>query len=119
MPKITAVIGKAIGASAVLLGSHELGTDMIFAVDTAEIGILSTSSAVAFAWNDRITSERPREEWEKEWRLSLASPVAAASLGAVDDIITVRELRKKLASAILMLAPDGTVTYSRTKGGER
>ncbi len=119
VPKITAVMGKAIGASAVLLGSHELGADMVFAVDTAEIGILPTSSAVAFAWNDRITSDKPREEWEKEWRLSLASPVAAASLGEVDDIITVRELRKKLASAILMLAPDGTAAYSRAKGGER
>ncbi len=118
VPKIAVIMGKAIGASAVLLGSHELGTDMVFAVDTAEIGILPTASAVAFAWNDRITADRSREEWENEWRRSFASPVAAAALGAVDDIIMVRELRKKIASAILMLAPDGTAVYSKAKGGE-
>lgn len=107
VPKISVILGKAIGASAVLLGSKSLGADIVYALEDAEIGALPTSSAVAFAWNESITTTLSREDLEKEWRRSLASPVAAASLGEVDDIVTFPELRKRLASALLMLTANG------------
>ena len=108
VPKVTLILGKAIGASAVLLGSKSLGADIVYALEDAEIGALPTSSSVAFAWNESITTSLPREELEKEWRRSLASPVAAASLGEVDDIIAFPDIRKRLASALLMLTVNST-----------
>ena len=113
VPKVTLILGKAIGASAVLLGSKSLGADIVYALENAEIGALPTSSSVAFAWNESITTALPREELEKEWRKSLASPVAAASLGEVDDIIAFPDVRKRLASALLMLTVNRTAAEQR------
>lgn len=109
MPKITVILGKAIGGAYTLLGSKSIGADVVYALEDAEIGALPTEAAVAFAWNDRISEEESREKLENEWRRSLASPVAAASRGEVDDIITVSEMRQRIASALLMLAVKGTV----------
>ncbi len=108
-PKITVVLGHAIGASFVLLGSKALGVDVAYALDQAEISALPADASVAFAWNDKISLTAPREEVENDWRKSLASPVAAASLGEIDDIISVNELRARICSALLMLVAKGSV----------
>ncbi len=103
-PKVTVILGHAIGASFALLGSKALGADVAYALDNAEIGALSTEASVAFAWNDLINPDKTRDELNAEWRKSLASPVAAASLGEVDDIVSVSELRVCICSALQMLA---------------
>ncbi len=109
VPKVTVVLGHAIGAAYVLLGSRALGADIAYALDGAEIGALAADAAVAFAWEKHITLEKSREELANEWRASVASPVAAASTGEIDDIISVSELRARIASACLMLSAKGTV----------
>ena len=109
VPKITVVIGRAIGAAYVLLGSRSLGADVAYALDTAEIGALAAEASVAFAWEKHITGDKSREELISEWRASVASPVAAAETGEIDDIIPVTELRCRIASACLMLSAKGTV----------
>ncbi|MBP3437452.1 MAG: hypothetical protein J6K61_06080 [Clostridia bacterium] len=113
MPKISIIVGRAIGGAYTLLGSKALSADVVYALDSAEIGALATDAAVAFAWNDRVTLSRTREELENEWRVSLASPVAAACKGEVDDIITVSEIRQRICSALLMLSAKGTASKKR------
>ena len=108
-PKVTVILGHAIGASFALLGSKALGADVAYALDDAEIGALSTEASVAFAWNNLINPDKTREELNAEWRKSLASPVAAASLGEIDDIVSANELRARICSALLMLSAKGTV----------
>ena len=108
-PKVTVILGHAIGASFALLGSKALGADVAYALDDAEIGALSSEAAVAFAWNNMITPEKSRDDLIAEWRKSLASPVAAASLGEIDDIVSANELRARICSALMMLAAKGTV----------
>lgn len=103
MPKITVIVGHAIGGAFTLLGSKALGADLAYAIDTAEIGTLSHKAAVAFAWNDRISEDTTRETLEENWLRSMSSPVAAASTGEIDDIINMDELRKRLCSGLLML----------------
>ncbi len=112
-PKITVILGHAIGASFAILCSKALGADVAYALDDAEIGALSTEASVAFAWNDLINPDKTREELIAEWRKSLASPVAAASLGEVDDIVSANELRARICSALLMLSAKGTVRTRR------
>ena len=112
VPKITVVLGNAIGASFILLGSRALGADVVYALDSAEIGALAAEAGVAFAWEKHISGDKSREELAAEWKASVASPVAAAETGEIDDIISISELRCRIASAALMLSAKGTVAPS-------
>ena len=103
VPNVTVLLSHAIGAAFTLMGSKSLGADLVYALDYAEIGVLSSASSVAFAWNDQVDSTTPREELEARWRTSISTPVAAASTGEIDDIISDTELRARIASALLML----------------
>lgn len=106
-PKVTVIIGSAIGASFVLLGSKALGADIVYAVDSAEIGALAADSGVAFAWDKYITEDKTRENYISEWRATVSSPANAAASGEIDDIISINELRARICSALLMLAGKG------------
>ena len=106
-PKVTVIMGHAIGASFVLLGSKSLGADLVYALDSAEIGALNAESGVAFAWDKYITEEKTREALVLEWKNSVSSPVYAASSGEIDDIISTSEMRARICSALLMLSAKG------------
>ena len=110
-PKVTVILGHAIGASFVLLGSKSLGADLVYATEESEIGALSAASGVAFAWDKFITEETTREELINEWKTTVSSPVNAASSGEIDDIISVNELRARLCSALLMLCAKGVSAH--------
>ena len=101
--KITAIVGKAYGASFTLLGSKALGADMVYATENAEISVMNPASAVAFLWNDRISESKSRAELEAEWKETNASPAKAASDGSIDDVVAQAELRKRICSAVYML----------------
>lgn len=128
VPKITVILGSAIGGAFTVLGSKAMGADVVYALENSEISSLPAEAAVAFTWNDRVvldenarlpldreledTRNLPpidtnRAKLEEEWRRSLASPVAAACRGEIDDIITVAEMRVKLLSSLYMLAGKG------------
>ncbi len=114
--KVTVIIGHAIGASFVLLGSKALGADLVYATDNSEIGALSAESGVAFAWDKFITEEKSREDFVAEWKVSVSSPANAAASGEIDDIVSVNELRARICSALLMLSAKGSFsTISRRK----
>ena len=102
--KVTVILGHAIGAAFVLLGSKALGVDLVYATDSSEIGALPAESGVAFAWDKYITLETKRTELITRWKESVSSPVHAACSGEIDDIIGVNELRARICSALLMLA---------------
>ena len=108
-PKITVILGHAIGASFVLLGSKALGADLVYAIDNSEIGALNAASGVAFSWNDLITTETSREDLINKWKATVSSPAVAAASGEIDDIISTNELRARICSALLMLTTKGKV----------
>ena len=113
IPMVTVILGHAIGASYALLGSKAIGADVAYAIDTAEISALPSDASVAFAWNNKVSTETSRGELEQEWRTSLASPVAAASVGEIDDIISASEIRARICSALLMLAGKGEMIFAK------
>lgn len=106
--KVTVILGKAYGASFTLLGSKELGADIVYAVDKAEISIMPPESAVQFAWNDEITKSADpaakKAELLNKWTTVMASPLMAARNGAIDDIIVYEETRQRVTAAFEMLA---------------
>ena len=101
--KVTVVAGKAYGAAFTLMGSKALGSDMVYALPEAEIGVMAPASAVAFLWNDKITADVTRAALEDEWKEKYASATAAAADGSIDDVIDSRELRQRICAAIYML----------------
>lgn len=105
--KVTVIMGHAIGAAFALMGSKALGADVVYCLDSSEIGALPAESGVAFAWDKHITLDRSREELIAEWKMNVSSPVAAASSGEIDDIISTGELRARICSALLMLSAKG------------
>ena len=115
VPKVTVILGHAIGASFVLLGSKALGADLVYTTDKAEIGALNAESGVAFAWDQYITLEKTREDLISEWKSTLSSPAVAAASGEIDDIISINELRARICSALLMLSAKGNSFDFRRK----
>ena len=115
IPKVTVILGHAIGASFVLLGSKALGADLVYALDTAEIGALSAESGVAFAWDKYISEEKTRAELVTEWKQTVSCPVKAAASGEIDDIIGTNELRARICSALLMLSAKGKYSQNGRK----
>ncbi len=115
IPKVTVIMGHAIGASFVLLGSKALGADLVYTLDNAEIGVLPANSGVAFAWDKYITLDTSREELIAEWKKNVSSPAVAAASGEIDDIISTNELRARICSALLMLSSKGNACLSRRK----
>ena len=115
IPKVTVILGHAIGASFVLLGSKALGADLVYSLDTAEIGALSAESGVAFAWDKYISEEKTRAELVSEWKSTVSSPVKAAASGEIDDIIGTNELRARICSALLMLSSKGKYSQNGRK----
>ena len=111
VPKVTVITGHAIGASFVLLGSKALGADLVYTLDNAEIGALSASSGVAFAWDKLITEENSREHYISEWKATVSSPANACASGEIDDIISTNELRARICSSLLMLSAKGKFTF--------
>ncbi len=114
-PKVTVILGHAIGASFVLLGSKALGADLVYATEYSEIGALNAESGVAFAWDKYITLEKTREDLITEWKATVSSPAVAAASGEIDDIISISELRARICSALLMLSAKRTYTAARRK----
>ena len=115
MPKVTVIIGHAIGAAFVLLGSKALGADIVYTTNTSEIGALSAESGVAFSWDKYITLETTRDELINEWKATVSAPTVACASGEIDDIISVNELRARICSALLMLSAKGTAKDARRK----
>lgn len=100
-PTVTLIAGRAYGSAFALMGSRSLGADVVFALERAEISALSPEASVDFVWGHRTEN---RASLIKEWKDSIASPIQAAAVGALDDIIATDEIRLRIASAFEMLS---------------
>ncbi len=109
-PVITAVVGKAYGVAGTVFGSKGVGADVVYALDNAVISAMTPDAAVSFLYGKEIAeSEEPaktRKELTDKWNSENASPVEAARLGEVDDIIDASELRQRICTAIEMMNAD-------------
>ena len=103
------MLGKAYGAAYTIMGSKSIGADISLALDSAKISAMPTASAVAFAWNDKVTDNAKRGAVEAEWDSVMASPVAAAKAGEIDDIISSDELRQRVSAAFEMLGAKNSI----------
>ena len=101
VPKVNVVVGKAYGTAYVAMNSKSVGADMVYAWDSAEIGMMDASLAAKIMYEgaDASTLNEKAAEY-KELQNGIAS---AAARGYVDTVIKAEDTRKYVIGAFEML----------------
>ena len=101
VPKVNVIIGKAFGSAYVAMNSKAIGADMVYAWETAEIGMMDASLAAKIMYADKDADTI--KEKAAEYKELQSSPLAAARRGYVDTIINAVDTRKYVIGAFEML----------------
>jgi len=128
VPKLTVITRKAYGGAYCVMSSKHLRTDLNLAWPTAEIAVMGPEGAVNIVYKRELdlTVKRAEAMWPQgkafteeeklavlaearkdkveEFRERFANPYVAAERGYVDAVIMPRETRRRLNSALDMLA---------------
>ena len=107
VPKLTVITRKAYGGAYDVMSSKHIRADFNFAWPTAELAVMGPRGAVEIIFRKEIeAAEDPAAEEERlvgEYREKFANPLIAAQRGYLDDIISPRQTRRRLASALDVL----------------
>lgn len=101
VPKVNVVIGKAFGSAYVTMNSKSIGADMVFAWDTAQIGMMDAKLAAKIICNGQGSEEI--DACAKEYEELQNNVESAAKRGYVDTIIKAEDTRKYVIGAFEML----------------
>jgi acetyl-CoA carboxylase carboxyltransferase component len=108
VPKVTVIVRKAYGGAYIAMCSRHLGADMVLAWPTAEIAVMGADGAANIIFKKEIESADNPEAVRKakigEYTAEFSNPYQAARRGYIDDVIKPSETRKRVASALRMLA---------------
>lgn len=108
IPRLTVVMGQAIGPAYTVLASRGAGTDAILAWPTAELAPTTADTAAHILKRSEIAAAADpisaRTELTKLYADSVSSPFTAAAQGLVDEIIAPSATRPRLISALQTLA---------------
>ena len=101
VPKVNVIIGKAYGTAYVAMNSKAIGADMVYAWESAEIGMMDASLAakIMYAGSDVTVLNEKAAEY-RELQSGVGS---AAAIGYVDTIISPADTRKYVIGAFEML----------------
>ena len=83
------------------MNSKHIGADMVYAYDTAEIGMMNSKSVAKITYSGEELSVI--NEKAAEYAQLQTSPLSAAKRGYVDNIISVAATRKYVIGAFEML----------------
>lgn len=101
VPKVNVVIGKAFGSAYVTMNSKSIGADMVFAWDTAQIGMMDAKLAAKIICNGQGSEKI--DACTKEYEELQNNVESAAKRGYVDTIIKAEDTRKYVIGAFEML----------------
>jgi methylmalonyl-CoA decarboxylase subunit alpha len=106
-PKISLVIGEAIGTAYLILAAKQCGYDFLYAWPTAQIAVLKADTAANILYRDQIKESpnplQARDDFIEGYEEEIASAKTAASYGHVDEIILPSCTRIRLISALQVL----------------
>ncbi len=100
-PKISLLTGEAMGSAYLVMNSRPIGADIVYAWDTARIGMMDAKSAakIMYAGEDANIIKEQAAKYD-----ALQNSVeSAAARGFVDTVIEPAETRKYLIGAIELL----------------
>ncbi len=107
VPRLSLIVGKAIGTAYLTMSGKSCGTDMVYAWPTAEIAIVNADTAAHIIYRKEIAAAADpasaRNEFVEKYASELASADVAAGLGHVDEVIRPAYSRPYLISALNML----------------
>ena len=101
VPKVNVIIGQAFGPAGVVMNSKALGADMVFAWDSAKIGMMDSKFAAQIICNGKDADAVA--DCAKKYDELQNSVDSAARRGYVDTIIAAADTRKYVAGALDML----------------
>ncbi|MGI6201389.1 MAG: acyl-CoA carboxylase subunit beta [Christensenellales bacterium] len=108
VPMVSVVVGSAIGAGYISLGSRAMGADMVYAWPEAVIAPVTPDAATVILHGqlegesaDALTA---RQQMADQYVLVYANPVKAAEEGLVDDVITPAATRSYVIAALELLS---------------
>ena len=101
VPKVNVVIGKAYGTAYVAMNSKSVGADLVYAWDSAEIGMMDASLAAKIMYPGADAASL--NENAAEYRNLQSGVESAAARGYVDTVIAPADTRKYVIGAFEML----------------
>lgn len=107
VPKVSLIAGDALGSASLSMNSKSIGADVVFAWESAKMGMMNAKDAVKIIYANDIDSSdnvvATIEEKTREYENLQNSIVYAARRGYVDDIITAADTRKRIIATFEML----------------
>ena len=101
VPKVTVIVGKAFGSAYITMNSKHIGADMVFALPSAQIGMMDSQLAAQIMY-DGETQEAVQEK-SAEYEKLQSNAEAAAKRGYVDNIIEAEAVRQHAIYSFEML----------------
>lgn len=114
VPKVTVVTGEAYGSAGVIMGSKEIGADLVYAWENAKISLMESDLAAKIMYDGEDASVI--DEKAKEYDALQGSIDYAAARGYVDRVIAPADTRKYLAAAFEMLYTKSVETPYKKHG---
>jgi acetyl-CoA carboxylase carboxyltransferase component len=100
VPKVNLIVGKAYGSAYITMNSKHIGADMVFALPTAQIGMMDANVAAKIMYAD----DKDVNLSEKASEFAAQSGTeAAAARGYIDSVIEPEAARKQVLYAFEML----------------
>jgi acetyl-CoA carboxylase carboxyltransferase component len=111
VPKVTVVLRKAYGGGFITMNSKDLGADLALAWPDAQIGIMGPKQAVGIVHRREIAAaddpEAEHERLAEAYAAEHVSAAVAAREGFIDELVSPRETRRRLAGALAGLSGPG------------
>lgn len=101
VPKVTLLVGEAMGSAAVVMNSKGIGADLVYAWNDAKVGMMDATLAAKIMYDGE--GEQVISEKAKEYEALQGSAAAAARRGYVDLVISPEDTRKYLVDAFELL----------------
>lgn len=101
VPKVNILIGNAYGSAYVIMNSKAIGADMVYAWDSAKVGMMDAKLAAQIMYEK--DGAAVIEEKAKEYEALQTNVLSAARRGYVDLIIEPEGTRKYAVAAFEML----------------
>jgi propionyl-CoA carboxylase beta chain len=103
VPLITVITRKAFGGAYDVMASKHVGGDINYAWPSAQIAVMGAKGAVEIIFRSDIGDPDKIAARTKEYEDRFLSPFVAAERGYIDEVITPRTTRKRLARGLAML----------------
>nr|WP_319488054.1 carboxyl transferase domain-containing protein [uncultured Caproiciproducens sp.] len=106
--KITVITGAAYGSVYIATAGRGANADYTISWPNAVVSPLAPETAAVFLWSDRLTgSANPVEDRKnliEEYKVTEASPFAAAANGFIEDIINPVDTRVRIIAILQMIS---------------